>query len=400
MSKLLRSRRSRKPAVRGFSLVELMVGVLIGMIGIVVIFQVLQVSESRKRTTASGSDAQITGTVALFSLERDLKLAGFGFGAAAGNSGGNLMGCDVIVYDNQNPAVNFNVKLSPVLITDGPGGAPDTITVLWGNAVKQSFFQTFVIPSTNTTKVMQFRDGLDKGDLAIVGANQATVGGISTAGQFCHLLEITGHDNPDNKTLDHAPGTYLAEDGVQNKITRYDNPAGWSINFTAGGFLFNMGPYPRANQWSLRNGKLGVVDLLHYLDTNGDGQNDWVEVAGGIVDLQAEYGYDADNNGVVDDTEWTSTLPVNPVWSRVRAVRIAVLGRSNEYEKDYTAPNPTWGSSAAGACAPKQCFVMNNIDGSPGTAVPADPTLDWRRYRYRVYETIVPFRNVMWGGSA
>src|SRR4051812_25989970 len=89
-------RRVRLP--RGFTLVEVMVGVLIGMISIVVIFQVFQVTDARKRTTSQGSDAQIAGTVAMFAIERDLRLAGFGFGSAASDAGGNLMGCDVLVY--------------------------------------------------------------------------------------------------------------------------------------------------------------------------------------------------------------------------------------------------------------------------------------------------------------
>ena len=63
-----------------------MVGVLIGMIGIIVIFQMLDVSEKRKRTTGAGADAQISGTMALYSLERDLRQAGLGFGMAASST--------------------------------------------------------------------------------------------------------------------------------------------------------------------------------------------------------------------------------------------------------------------------------------------------------------------------
>src|SRR4051812_48795150 len=100
--------RSAGP-VRGFTLIEVMVGVLIGMIAIIVIFQVFQVSDARKRTTSQGSDAQIAGTVAMFAVERDLRLAGYGFGASASPVGGNLMGCDFLVYDNQNPAVTFSL---------------------------------------------------------------------------------------------------------------------------------------------------------------------------------------------------------------------------------------------------------------------------------------------------
>ena len=42
----------------GFSLVELMVAVVIGLIGKLVMFQVFAVSEGQKRTTASGGDGQ------------------------------------------------------------------------------------------------------------------------------------------------------------------------------------------------------------------------------------------------------------------------------------------------------------------------------------------------------
>jgi len=145
-------RRDRK-VERGFTLVEVMVGMLIGLIGIIVIFQVLQLTESRKRTTTAGSDAQIAGSIAMFSLERDLKLGGFGFGAAASASAGSLMGCNVNVYDSLNPAANFPLRLTPVQIDDGLAGAPDSITVLWGSSLTFSNFETFTT-TTDTSKLL------------------------------------------------------------------------------------------------------------------------------------------------------------------------------------------------------------------------------------------------------
>ncbi|MCK5435984.1 MAG: prepilin-type N-terminal cleavage/methylation domain-containing protein, partial [Nitrosomonadaceae bacterium] len=56
----------------GFSLVELMVGVIIAIIGSIVIFQVFAVSENYKRTSVAGSDAQQGGVIALYSIEREL----------------------------------------------------------------------------------------------------------------------------------------------------------------------------------------------------------------------------------------------------------------------------------------------------------------------------------------
>jgi len=67
-------RAGPKPS-RGLSLIEILVGLVIGMIGIVVIFQVLAVSEDRKRTTVQGSDSQSAGSIALYSLQRDVHRA-------------------------------------------------------------------------------------------------------------------------------------------------------------------------------------------------------------------------------------------------------------------------------------------------------------------------------------
>ena len=81
----------RRPSERrqGFTLVELMVGVLIGLIGTIVIFQVFAVSESQKRTTAGSSDAQQNGVFGLFQIERDARMAGYGMNHMA------LLGCKI-----------------------------------------------------------------------------------------------------------------------------------------------------------------------------------------------------------------------------------------------------------------------------------------------------------------
>ncbi len=381
---------SRSLQENGFSLVEVMVGMLIGLIGIVVIFQVLQLSESRKRTTTSGSDAQIAGSVAMFALERDLRLGGFGFGAAASAAGGSLMGCNATVYDGQNPAVNFPLRVTPVQITDGAAGAPDSITVLWGSSLTFSNFETFT-NWTDTSKLLKFRNGVDRGDLVLVG------GTLAGGALGCHVLEVSDNSNADQRTINHVAGGYMSKDGTTAKLSRYNNPAGPGMAFTAaGGFAYNLGPYPRANKWSIRNGKLTLEDLIHYLDANGDAQNDWIEIADGVLDLQAQYG-SADALGLIADNAWSAATPATvAAWAAVRAIRVAILTRSGEYEKDYAAANPVWGCGNGVACTN---FVMANLDLSAGTVVPADPVLDWRHYRYRVYETVIPFRNVIWGAA-
>jgi type IV pilus assembly protein PilW len=61
----------------------------------------------------------------------------------------------------------------------------------------------------------------------------------------------------------------------------------------------------------------------------------------------------------------------------VLAVRFALLTRSPQLEKSVVAATPTW--------------VGGTFDMS---AVP-----DWQHYRYRVFESVVAMRNMLWGSN-
>jgi type IV pilus assembly protein PilW len=126
----LHGKRATPRREGGLSLIEILVGVVIGMIGIVVIFQVLAVTEDRKRTTVHGSDAQTSGAVALYQLQRDVQLGGNGFGMAHSRQ----LGCMVRMYDAKRPTDLLDFPLRPIEIADDlalPGSK--TISVLWGN---------------------------------------------------------------------------------------------------------------------------------------------------------------------------------------------------------------------------------------------------------------------------
>lgn len=62
----------------GFSLIEVLVGLAIGLVVVIVIGQTLSVSEGFRRTTTGGSDTQSSAAVALHFIERDFRMAGYG----------------------------------------------------------------------------------------------------------------------------------------------------------------------------------------------------------------------------------------------------------------------------------------------------------------------------------
>lgn len=359
------------PHQRGFSLIELMISVVIGLLGVMVIFQVLSVWDSRKRTATSGSDAQIAGNIGMFNLERDLKLAGYGFGSVPDN----IIGCTVQALNASSVASNF--AFLPVLITQGSGaatntgegGAPDTIAVLYGNSNFFVDIQRFTF-ATNTSKKSQSRAGIMRGDLMIVSDNPATPGTAN-----CAMVEVTDDSDPDRLTFVHAQANYVPATGGAARASRFNPSTGTAFAFLTGR-MFNLGPAPARNVWQIRTGSVLAF-------TNTIMATPMQDVAEGIVDLQAQY-------GVGSPITWTANAPTD--WSQVQAIRIAILSRSQKFEPaPITTTAPTYFGNTLS-------FNMTNVFGASSSNATSNP-FNWRNYRYRVYEKVIPLRNVIWGNT-
>ena len=378
-------RRFLPPRRAGFTLVEVLVGMVIALIGMVMMFQAMSSWDARKRTTSSGSDAQISGSIGMFMLERDLKLAGYGFGNAA------AMGCTVSANDTSRPAPGlFTFSMAPVAITDGAAGAPDTLAVLYGSGTTMSSSQTFSNLSATSIRLNN-RTGMQRGDL-LVAADGGNV--------LCGLFEVTGDADPDGISIDIGTAAYTNYVNNQNVqatttlaagplallqakflnnsgVPRYNNNTTKTVGVS--GAAFNLGTAPRLNVWSIANRR-----SLVFANTLAN-QLTATEVADGIVNLQAEYGVDANLDNVIDAGEWSAAAPAD--WTRLRSIRIGLLARSQQFERlVVTANAPLWAGGA---------FVMTNLDGTADTN-PGNAN-DWRHYRYRVYDVVIPLRNMLWG---
>jgi type IV pilus assembly protein PilW len=106
--------------------------------------------------------------------------------------------------------------------------------------------------------------------------------------------------------------------------------------------------------------------------------------------LGIHVGHVADDKIV--DTYDTTTPTTAAVWQQVYAVRVAVLARSQNYEQPNAAGvcqattvtnQPRWGRTAAAPAGTGFATLQ---------AVGALPSC----YKYRVFETIVPLRNMIW----
>jgi type IV pilus assembly protein PilW len=375
--------RSRGPRhQRGLSLIELMVGLVVGLICVLIIVQLLTLWEARKRSVAAGNDAQISGTLGAFALDRDLRLAGFGFGTADAT----MMGCSVTAVNTDLSAssIPFNLRPVEIIKTDG---APDELRVLYGNS---SYFVSSqpILSSTSESNSMKSREGFRVGDKAVVANATGT----------CQLVEITGLSLTDPNALEHIEGaSYTTIEGA-NKTAKMNKSGGTGTTITTGR-MFNLGPTPTQTVWAVNRTRRSLTRYNRLAEN----PNAAVDVISDVVTLKAQYGYDTSGDGMIGSGEWYDTLPTGADWSKLLAVRFGLLMRSRQYERPntetstpvpVTATAPHW---AGGSIA----FSMRNVDDTDDSGSSAingtAAANNWRNYRYRVYDTVVPLRNLIWG---
>ena len=373
----------RRRCAPGFTLVEVMVGVTIGLVGMLIMFRMVSVWDTHTRSSAAGNDAQTSGTLAMFALERDLKNAGMGIGVAPPG----VMGCMVTAKGMTS------FPLRPVSIAPGVNGS-DELTVFYGTSSFMTDLAKFT-DSTATTKKLVRRDGFKQGDIAVVSTG--------AAGSPCELIEVTDTSTAD-MWLKHTQVTYTSYYAAAPAPSRF-NPAAGTVNAFPSGTIFSLGPMPSLNVWAIRNTgstpTLVTQDLIRGTPETA--------LADGVVGLKAQYGVDADGDGKISEgatPEWTTVAPAD--WTRLLAIRVSLLVRSKQFERSadpaasaatyaVTRNPPTWRDCTVANCR-ETAFTMTNVNGSADSydETMSDPN-NWRYYRYRVYQKVIPLRNMIWG---
>lgn len=345
----------------GFSLVELMVGLVIGLLATLAIMQMFATFEGQKRTTTGTADAQTNGSIALFTMQRDIQMAGFG----------------LPVFDTQNPPLLCNpsatvnhdgnaatavIDLFPIAITDGGAAGSDTIQVRYaedGATTKGGVAVKIVGPISATSVGINNNLGCNDDDVVLL-----------SSGSACTMTRVN-----------ELPAALAAD----TKKVILDSATGAVV----GGSLSCMGSWNQftyaiaGNQLQRNDARLTTV----------------TPIISEIVSMQAQYGVsDTANNNKI--TQWVSA-DAGGIWdspsvanrNRIKAVHISIVARNGLLEKtDVTAACTTAkGTVNVGPCAWNDAEVSS---AAPKIDLSGDA--NWQRYRYRVYETIIPLRNMIW----
>jgi type IV pilus assembly protein PilW len=400
---------------RGLTLVELMVALALGLVTTLIVAQVLINAEGQNRRTTSGTDAQINGASALYLLSQNIQSAGYGL---IGHSGER--GCPITWAGAPNASASGTLRLTPfeiitpaaeaakavgdrnIIIRTLSSGATDFSAPRKLRVTALNASDGFAVSSTlglqaNTIMMVSRRDWSGNGAWCLM----FTAGAVN---------DTTRQVTPNAATLGANPASLTPPGGFRDDMTS----------------LANLGAWPDIREYRL-NTATSVLEMRRF----DRATLNWVteELARGIVRMVAYYGMDDNNDGRVD--RYTQESPDDGAegWRRVVTVRLAIVARSERVERPervggqarYATSGPlNWVVGATGAanaiegagpCAEstneedgsvvssaQQCVSIGlGPDPAPdnGGVLAADPA-DWRNYRYKLFDTVIPLRNLVW----
>lgn len=372
-----------RPAARqgqaGFSLIEIMVGLVIGILAVIIMMQVFSASEANKRATTGGDDAQINGTIALYGLERDIRMAGYGM------SSFNLIGCS-LSYTPSSESSAVTQTIAPVTINPAAAVVPagdantDTLLLMYGSSNSPSEGDALIVASTAGVYQVSTPNSFTTGDYLVAQANPKP--------STCALSrDLVSNVTPASNTVSVTPGV---------------------AGLAAGGVIYNLGPAPVIRAYAIRNGNLTVCDYTAYNCGKSAyvttlNNSVWVPIAGNIASLRIQYGRDGTSGTMVGTVNTynqttpgsaadTSGLTVGCSWARTMALRLAVVARSPQYDKTQpTSAAPTWAGTTA--------VTTGSPTNPTALAINLSSNTSWQYYRYKTLQTTVPLRNMIWQGG-
>lgn len=403
--------------IHGFGLVELMVAVVIGLIGSIVIFQVFAAFEGQKRSTTAGGDTQTNIAVATNAIETAARHAGYGINFKT------HLGCDAVIWkQNANttlvppdPGALSVLRLVPANIEREVSGELKSLTFIGGSSDS-----TYAVTQLSTGMADTESDlslinmySIDQGDVLILAEKKDDGDAQRKDKITCAVTDVRSllpPAAPKPTGAVHTFGSYIRADTPA--VTRYTqfNKAGGlgsltNAQLTDPLFLARLDlPFPDAASTRFKFSNKAYITNMGRVVSGGNiglrtskfelksGQllENGVPIVDGIVFMDAQYGKAPSATSTLGTVSYiknmTEVAGRDPKisqsdWFSLRTVRVVLIARVGQYEKDYTSP-PSF--TIWGAPDPHSQPVTYTVPASD------------RNYRHKVVELVIPLRNMFW----
>lgn len=392
----------RRAPGAGFTLVELMVAMTVGLVLALVVSLATLSMGTQFRAVSATSSAQVNSQVALSLIDN----LGRAAGAGLYNNGQPLCQSFNAWYGG---AVKSNgVPLLAAQITDGGANtASDRVVFTTSSAAGPlSGMPVMVAMASADAPIVVSNSGLiAQNDVALVGVPGSAVP--------CTLFQVSAAPTVGTacdgnatqcKTLQHgAGGNYNPAAGTFATEPRYG--FGSSGGTTGPAVVMRLGSGFRQDGFAVLCGTL--VRYNAFTDNPGCSTGPLAFNGGAnalvadVALMRAQYGI---SSGPTSDivTNWVAAsggtwgTPSAANAGRIRAVRIVLVTRSAvPANENVTAASCTNGGGVVntGPCS----FDDAEAPVIDLSAVPVPAGRNWRQYRYRVQQAVIPLRNVIWG---
>lgn len=370
---------------RGFSLVELMVAMVIGLLTLLIMVQSTTLFESQKRSTTGSADSEENGSIALNLLESDIRQGGFGLVTSNGLTCAG--------YTNGSVASG---SILPVQITSPGGAASDKVIVMYSNSaaggIPAGLVEPAAVPPIVVLKVQAPATiAFNVGDILMIS--------LPNGASPCTMVQLT--------SVNQAPDSVLLTIGPYPSTSTLGYPAGVTYDISPQAYVANMGSLAN-NQYEIMCNSLVVSNPITgaaapSCTNNPATFSNASAISDNIVLLRAQYGIapagsqtvncwvNATSSGNTCDTaNWAAPNQANI--ARIKAVRLAIVSRSYQPDRAHMEPNCTnvSGGTNKGPC------LWQDTAANPAPIIDLSGTTGWQQYRYKVYSTIIPLRNVLW----
>ena len=398
-------------ATAGFSLIELLVSMVIGLVVTLAITSVMIRGEATKRSTTSVNDVSQTGAYTTYLLDRAIRSAGSGFS----QSWLTTYGCRLDVSQSTPTALHvlplpsainsgsafakvtsttLPVRLAPVIIAKdlaNPTSSDvrgDVLMVMGGTA---GFGESpmLVVPGSVSATNLRLANTIvfRTGDLFLLADSSVTNG--------CMVQQVLFPTATTGSTDQNLPlgGTYYSAAGTNVNLANFGAS---TTALQLGNVTDNMPQFQMYGVGS--NNTLVSYDLLQ---ANPTGANIDVPIADGVVELRALYG--TDTSPATNTITWID--PSSSGWDaaalmdgssasqtrlkRIVSIRLGLILRTSLEER-------TPASTSDAALSYQRASADVKLFSDLGSALERTRTLTGSElnYRYRTFEVTIPLRNV------
>lgn len=382
----------------GFSLVELLVAMLIGLVVSLAVYGSLNANEGRKRTTTSINDIDKVGIYTLHQLDQSIRSAGSGLLSGVKSSIGtadaidHTLGCQINValngttllpakplpapFDALPAPLNtapINFRIAPVIIMDGaaPAGDDIIITMSGNGGLSETATKFYEAPQSNKLSLPNVAAFDANALVLITKAPSATI-------SPCLIEQVDGAFT--RKAGDKAlplGGAFYQSSINDIALTSFD----------ADSHVLNLGRSPTFQLFGVgANSTLFRYDLLSPVTSDSSPPNP-AEFADSIYQMHALYGIYS-KAGDPSSLTWVAptgdyeasklmagTPAANGILASIKAIKIGLVMQATLPEKDVVSN--------------KTIKLFEDTEQALTITLPSDAL----NRRYKALEAVIPLRN-------